>query len=98
MAQWSKEKAWEWYNSRPWIRGCNYMSASCANRVDQWQSLHFDEYLEETERELKVMQELGFNSVRLILEYVVWKEEHDLFLKNFERYIYLYVIEKSNVL
>ena len=89
MGQWSKEKAWEWYNSRPWIRGCNYMSASCANRVDQWQSLHFDEYLEETEKELAVMQKLGFNSVRLILEYVVWKEEHDLFLKNFERYISL---------
>lgn len=89
MTKWSKEKAWEWYNSRPWIRGCNYMSASCANRVDQWQSLHFDEYLEETENELKVMRELGFNSVRLILEYVVWEKEHDSFLVNFERYISL---------
>ena len=34
---WPKEKAWEWYNKQPWIRGCNYMSADCANRVDQWQ-------------------------------------------------------------
>ena len=40
--RWSKEKAWEWYNSRPWMRGCNYMSADCANRVDQWQELGFD--------------------------------------------------------
>ena len=31
--RWSKEKAWAWYRSRPWIRGCNYMSADCANRV-----------------------------------------------------------------
>lgn len=89
MERWSQQRAWEWYNSRPWIRGCNYMSANCVNRVDQWQSLHFDEHLEETERELEVMRELGFNSVRLILEYVVWKEEHDLFLENFERYISL---------
>ena len=38
-APWSKEKAWEWYNAQPWIRGCNYMPASAANRVDQWQEL-----------------------------------------------------------
>ena len=89
MERWSKERAWQWYNSRPWIRGCNYMSASCANRVDQWQSLHFDEYLYETEQELKLMSELGFNSVRLILEFVVWQKEHDKFLENFEKYLSL---------
>ena len=89
MERWSEKRAWEWYNSHPWIRGCNYMSASCANRVDQWQSLHFDEYLEETEQELKLMRELGFNSVRLILEFVVWQKEHDVFLENFGKYLSL---------
>ncbi len=89
MEKWSKEKAWEWYNSHPWIRGCNYMSADCVNRVDQWQALHFEERIKTTEEELKVMHDLGFNSVRLILEYVVWKEEHDSFLERFERYISL---------
>lgn len=89
MERWSKERAWEWYNAHPWIRGCNYMCADCVNRVDQWQSLHFEEYLKTTEEELKVMKELGFNSVRLILEYVVWKEEHDSFLERFDRYIEL---------
>ena len=39
------------------------MSADCVNRVDQWQALHFDKRLETTETELKLMQELGFNSV-----------------------------------
>lgn len=29
--RWSKERIWEWYDSRPWMRGCNYMSADCAN-------------------------------------------------------------------
>ena len=87
--RWSKEKAWEWYNSRPWFRGCNYMSADCANRVDQWQELGFEERFKTTEEELKLMQETGFNTVRLILEYVVWKEEHDGFMERFERYISL---------
>ena len=34
--------------------------------------------------ELKLMQETGFNSVRLILEYVVWEKEHDSFMERFE--------------
>ena len=50
MERWTVERAWEWYNSRPFIRGCNYMSAGCVNRVDQWQSLHFDEHLAEREK------------------------------------------------
>ena len=89
MERWSKERAWEWYNARPWIRGCNYMCADAVNRVDMWQALHFDDYLKSTENELALMRELGFNSVRVILEFVVWQKEHDSFLERFERYISL---------
>ena len=87
--RWSKEKAWSWYNSRPWMRGCNYMSADCANRVDQWQELGFEERFHTTKEELALMRETGYNTVRLIPEYVVWKEEHDGFMERFERYIAL---------
>ena len=87
--RWSKERIWEWYNARPWMRGCNYMSADCANRVDQWQALGFEERLKTTEEEFKLMQQMGYNTVRLILEYIVWKEEHDGFMDRFERYIAL---------
>lgn len=87
--RWSVEKSWEWYNSRPWMRGCNYMSADCANRIDQWQELGFEERFKTTEEELALMQKTGYNTVRLIIEYVVWKEEHDGFMERFERYISL---------
>ena len=87
--RWSEERIWEWYNARPWMRGCNYMSADCVNRVDQWQELGFEERFETTEQELQLMQETGFNTVRLLLEFVVWKEEHDGFMERFERYISL---------
>ena len=71
------------------MRGCNYMSADCANRVDQWQELGFEERLQTTERELALMQKTGFNTVRLILEFVVWQREHDGFMERFDRYLSL---------
>lgn len=65
------------------------MSADCANRIDQWQELGFEQRFKTTEDELRLMQETGFNTVRIILEYVVWKEEHDGFLERFDRYLSL---------
>ena len=77
--RWSEQRVWDWYNSRPWMRGCNYMSADCANRIDQWQSLGFEERMQTTEEELALMEKTGFNSIRIILEFVVWRDEHDSF-------------------
>ena len=51
---WTKEKAWEWYNAQPWIRGCNYMPASAANRMDMWQEYGSKERFEEMDRELQL--------------------------------------------
>ncbi len=87
--KWTEEKIWKWYNSRPWIRGCNYMSADCANRIDQWQEFEFEERFETTEKELTLMSELGYNSIRIIPEFLVWLNEHDGFMERFERYVEL---------
>ncbi len=85
--RWSKERAWEWYNNHSWIRGCNFMSSDCANRIDQWQEYGFEERLQTADRELKLAAETGFNSIRIILEFYVWKHEHDGFMERLERYI-----------
>lgn len=87
--QWSKEKSWEWYHAKPWIRGCNYMSADCANRIDQWQAYEFEDRFETTKKELMLMSKLGYNSIRIIPEFIVWLKEHDGFMERFERYIAL---------
>lgn len=85
--RWSKEKAWEWYDNMPWLRGCNYMSADCANRIDQLQSFEFEKRFETTKKELALAEELGFNTIRMIIEYVVWKEEHDTYFERLDRYL-----------
>lgn len=85
--KWSTEKAWEWYNKRPWMRGCNYMPANCANRIDMYQNLGFEEHIACAREELKLAHELGFNSIRIILDFTVWKEEHDDFLEHVDAYL-----------
>lgn len=89
--QWTKEQAWKWYNARPWIRGCNFMSSDCANRIDQWQEFGFEERFETTKREIELAESIGYNSFRLILEFEVWDKEHDGFMKRLDRYLsYMY--------
>jgi len=89
---WTKERAWEWYKAQPWMRGCNYMPASCANRVDQWQQLGSEERFAEMETELKLAQSIGFNTLRIIIEeqgFAVWCAEHDGFMARLERMLAL---------
>ncbi len=85
--RWTRERAWEWYNSRPWIRGCNFMPSDCANRIDMWQEYGFEEHFSTADRELSWAEELGFNSMRIILEFDVWDMEHDAFMAHLERYL-----------
>lgn len=84
---WTKEQAWEWYHSRPWMRGSNFMGSDCVNRIDQWQELGFEEKLQTADRELELLAETGFNSIRIILEFWVWYKEHDGFMERFDRYL-----------
>ncbi len=87
MSRWSPEKAWRWYNARPWIRGCNFMSSDCVNRIDQWQEFGFEEKLLTTEREIALCEEIGYNAVRIILEFEVWDRQHDGFMRRLDRYL-----------
>ena len=90
---WPKEKAWAWYNAQPWIRGCNYMPASCANRVDQWQAYGSEARFAEMERETALMQKDGLNAVRIILGdlgFAVWRAEHDGIMQRFERMLEIF--------
>lgn len=87
---WTAGRAWAWYDAQPWIRGCNYMPASAANRVDQWQALGSEERFAEVDRELAAAEALGFNTMRLLVEWCgfgVWLADPDGFMSRFERYL-----------
>ena len=87
MEKWSKEKAWEWYNSRPWIRGFNFVPSDCSGWVEMWQEYNHAEKVETIRRELALAKQIGFNAVRQFLAFDVWMYQRESFLKNVEEFL-----------
>ena len=71
--RWPAEKAWEWCNQQPWLCGFNYIPATAINYTEMWQRETFDP--KTIDEELALAEQVRFNSLRCILQYLVW--EHD---------------------
>jgi hypothetical protein len=72
-AQWTAERAEQWYAAQSWLVGCNFLPSSAVNDVEMWQRDTFDPNI--IDRELGWARDLGFNTVRVFLNYVVWQDD-----------------------
>ena len=82
---WSKEKIWKWYEAQPWIVGFNYVPSNAVNSTEMWQKESFDIAL--IEKELRAAAEIGYNTCRVFLQYIVWKAEREDFFQCFEAFL-----------
>ena len=87
MEKWSNEKAWEWYNSRPWMRGFNFVPSDCSGWVELWQEYNHSAKVETIRRELALARQIGFNAVRQFLAFDVWMYQRESFMANVEEYL-----------
>ncbi len=87
--KWTESEAWEWQKAVGWLRGCNFIGSDCANRIDMWQSHNNRGHMETAARELALCGDIGFNTVRLLVEFDVWLQERDSFMSVLESYISL---------
>jgi hypothetical protein len=71
--RWTADQANEWHAQQPWLCGPNFLPSTAVNSTDMWQAETFDP--ETIDRELGWAQEIGFNSCRVFVQYLVW--EHD---------------------
>lgn len=85
--RWTEERIWTWYNTRPWIRGCNFMGSDVVNFLDMWQEYGFEEKLKTAEREIQLLVKTGYNAIRTLLFYPIWKEDYAGCMERLERYI-----------
>lgn len=82
--RWTKEQAWKFWNERPWMVGCNYVPSQTPG-LSIWQEDTIEEILPSVHKELKLMKDLGFNTVRMWLEFNIWYHERDKYLDRVER-------------
>ena len=68
--RWSTEKANKWYSEKEWLVGCNFTPSTAINSIEFWAEDTFDTLT--IDRELKWAHDIGFNSIRVYLHYLVW--------------------------
>ncbi|MHB8863955.1 MAG: cellulase family glycosylhydrolase [Pirellulaceae bacterium] len=83
--RWSAEEAWDWYRNRPWLVGTNYLPSTACNTTEFWQAESFDEPT--IRKELALAQATGFNTVRVFLQYLVWKHDPAGFKQRFSTFL-----------
>ena len=76
---WPIEKANAWYARHKWLTGANYIPATAINQLEMWQGDTFDSAT--IDKELGWAQGIGFNTLRVFLHSVAWKEDPDGFKK-----------------
>ncbi|MEN6576766.1 MAG: family 43 glycosylhydrolase [Phycisphaerales bacterium] len=84
-ARWSEERAWEWYAGQPWFFGCNFVPSTAVNDTEMWQAETFD--AQTMDRELAWAEGLGYNSCRVFIQYIVWKQDPAGFKNRFHRFL-----------
>ena len=79
--RWTADKANEWSDKTGWLCGFNYVPSTAVNSSEMWQNEFYDG--ETIKRELAIAVQIGFNSCRVFLQYLVWEAERDIFLETF---------------
>lgn len=87
MAQerWTAERAWAWYYAQPWPCGFNYVPSTAINTTEMWQVDTFDRAT--IDRELGWAEEIGFNSCRIFLQYLVWEADPSGLLNRVDQFL-----------
>jgi len=83
--QWSSEQAWRWYGRVGVIKGCNYLPRTAVNMTEMWQGDTFDPAT--IDEELGWAEEAGYNSVRVYLQYLVWKDDAEGLKKRIDKFL-----------
>ena len=84
--KWSREKAWQWYNSKPLVIGFNFIPSNTMGGVELWQEMNHEDIMKTVRHELEMAADLGLNSIRMGVPFIVWKQEHDGFMKRLDSF------------
>ena len=90
---WSKAKAAEWYRSKGWLRGSDFIPSSAINQLEMWQAPSFDTGT--INRELGYAASIGLNCMRVFLHHLAWQQDPAGFKDRMHQY--LEIAEKHHI-
>jgi len=90
---WDNKKAWQWFENQPVLKGANYIPRTAINSVEMWRSLTFDPVT--IDEEFNWAAAYNYSSMRVFLNYIVWKHDPEGMLKRFE--MFLKIAEKHSI-
>ena len=82
---WTKQKAAEWYATKGWLRGSDFIPSTAINQLEMWQKQTFDTAT--INRELGWAQSIGLNCMRVFLHHVAWQEDKQGFKDRMNQYL-----------
>jgi hypothetical protein len=82
---WTTEKANAWYAAHKWLTGANYIPANAINQLEMWQADTFDPAT--IDKELGWAEGIGFNTMRVFLHSVAWKQDTEGFKNRVDRFL-----------
>lgn len=83
--QWSAEKVKQWYSQTKWLSGCNYIPSNAINQLEMWQAETFSPQL--IDKELSLANDIGFNTLRVFLHSLVWKQDAKAFKQRIDAFL-----------
>jgi hypothetical protein len=90
---WSTEKANAWYASHKWLSGADYIPSTAINQLEMWQADSFDP--KTIEKEFGYAEAIGFNTMRVFLHSVAWREDPRGFKKRIN--VFLDIAAKHHI-
>ena len=81
--RWSEERANQYFAEHGWPVGCNYVTSTAINTIEMWQAETFD--AKTIDREMGWAEDLGFNTIRIFLNALVYESDPVGFKKRFDR-------------
>ena len=83
--RWSADKANAWYDSLPWLVGCNYYPATAINQIDMWQESTWDPG--QIDKELGWAESIGMNTLRVYLHDLVWVDDEEGLYRRMDEFL-----------
>jgi Cellulase (glycosyl hydrolase family 5) len=82
---WPTERAAEWQRQAGWLVGANYAPATAINQLEMWQAETWDPAT--IDRELGWARSLGFNTMRVFLHDLPYRQDPEGFLRRVDEFL-----------